>query len=285
MSESSREEIEGSIISDIKRIYYGQDDLKVLSSQEILKRLSSWKNREGINNVTIKDNADLTKAKKAYESYTKEYKLYGSRDGPKIYGSKFKGLNAPNLQLTNTEIFGCDFIGSNLEGTRLSSTKIKRCSFRAVNFTNVELYGASFERVDLRGAYGLEKVKSLENVKFENCLIDDNNLEIICEAFKKRFILKGIPTEDELKLERERPSTYICHDCDVLKGQIHEYGCDMEICPFCRGQLISCKCIYKKLKIAYSDGIAVTYPVSDRNTKKFIALLNKKGRIPYTKQK
>ena len=34
----------------------------------------------------------------------------------------------------------------------------------------------------------------------------------------------------------------ICHDCGVSEGQIHQWGCDMEACPFCGGQLISCDC-------------------------------------------
>ena len=33
----------------------------------------------------------------------------------------------------------------------------------------------------------------------------------------------------------------VCHDCGVGKGQFHHPGCDMEECPICRGQLISCE--------------------------------------------
>jgi len=33
-----------------------------------------------------------------------------------------------------------------------------------------------------------------------------------------------------------------CHDCNVTKGQLHHPGCDMERCPTCHGQLISCSC-------------------------------------------
>lgn len=33
-----------------------------------------------------------------------------------------------------------------------------------------------------------------------------------------------------------------CKDCNVKTGQYHHLGCDMERCPSCHGQLISCGC-------------------------------------------
>jgi hypothetical protein len=33
-----------------------------------------------------------------------------------------------------------------------------------------------------------------------------------------------------------------CHDCAAIKGQYHVPSCDMEQCPNCGGQLISCGC-------------------------------------------
>jgi hypothetical protein len=35
-----------------------------------------------------------------------------------------------------------------------------------------------------------------------------------------------------------------CHDCNIenKKGNIHHIGCDIERCPRCKGQLISCDC-------------------------------------------
>ena len=37
-----------------------------------------------------------------------------------------------------------------------------------------------------------------------------------------------------------------CHDCGCFEGELHMPDCDMEWCPFCGGQLISCLCSENK---------------------------------------
>jgi hypothetical protein len=63
---------------------------------------------------------------------------------------------------------------------------------------------------------------------------------------------------------------------------MHQLGCDMEHCPFCGGQLISCECVYQKLKIDVSPGsTAYENGLTDEQCEAWEKLLAKKGRTPY----
>jgi len=72
-------------------------------------------------------------------------------------------------------------------------------------------------------------------------------------------------------------STFIgkeaCPSCFCRHGDLHVFGCPVEICPWCDGQLTNCNCRFDQLG---SDTIT-----SQLQLEEFLKILHKKGRIPY----
>ncbi len=80
-----------------------------------------------------------------------------------------------------------------------------------------------------------------------------------------------------------------CHDCGVEEGKTHLFGCDMEECPFCGEQILSCSCVYQLLGYNFDSqkplaGLPLQIyenGLPPEKTNEWIEILNKKGRIPW----
>lgn len=90
-------------------------------------------------------------------------------------------------------------------------------------------------------------------VKCEEC-----NQEMIRHFINKSCTFTHIKINGEVY---DRDTTYYdtnkqCHDCGIVnaKGNVHHFGCDVERCPICKGQLISCGCIYKGVELLKKKG-------------------------------
>jgi hypothetical protein len=48
---------------------------------------------------------------------------------------------------------------------------------------------------------------------------------------------------EEKRWPKPQDNNHRCHDCGIKPGGYHHPGCDVEECPACHGQIISCGCL------------------------------------------
>src|SRR5690606_3768083 len=81
-------------------------------------------------------------------------------------------------------------------------------------------------------------------------------LEIMYSQFERVLVIDGqeyerIPYGEENWFDIELPP--YGGDCAVLPGELHGSLCDIERCPRCDGQLLSCQCLADIVGVGYED--------------------------------
>jgi hypothetical protein len=78
-----------------------------------------------------------------------------------------------------------------------------------------------------------------------------------------------------------------CRDCSCSEGELHELYCLVERCPFCGGQLASCRCIVTVLELSENE-IAALDAYEDDSVEPLSGIvarwekaLRRKGRVPF----
>lgn len=83
--------------------------------------------------------------------------------------------------------------------------------------------------------------------------------------------LKGFSTQG--KGEEPFVEKTFCPACSVGEGEIHQFGCPVEICPWCDSQFNYCNCRFERLGV---DEIE-----TEQDLDRLEVILNDKGRIPF----
>jgi hypothetical protein len=74
--------------------------------------------------------------------------------------------------------------------------------------------------------------------------LKDWDQRIAAAQLERTYVIGGVPVRRiPYGAERTRWRLPKCGDCDVRKGQLHVVGCDIEECPACGWQVISCGCL------------------------------------------
>lgn len=119
---------------------------------------------------------------------------------------------------------------------------------------------------------------SSEGVEFQGTvdegIFDKDVLKFFGYSSREQFREKSCKPENFNVYEPMDSDENICPACHVQTGELHEFGCPVELCPWCGGQLVRCSCRFERMEVESLS--------SEEDIVRFEEVLNEQGRIPYS---
>lgn len=100
---------------------------------------------------------------------------------------------------------------------------------------------------------------------------------VVCDDAEWERLKALLPSDMREKYERimnMKTSERKCPKCQVHEGEFHEFGCNIETCPWCGYLLQSCGCLDKRTG-EFDEG------EEDLEYAEALRIVEEKGRIPF----
>lgn len=119
---------------------------------------------------------------------------------------------------------------------------------------------------------------SSEGIEFQGTvaegMYDNDVLDFFGYENREMFREESREVENYQIYEPMDSDENICPACHAVTGELHEFGCPVELCPWCGGQLVHCSCRFDKLEVEQLS--------NEEDLARFEEILNEQGRIPYS---
>lgn len=139
------------------------------------------------------------------------------------------------------------FLYENIDNPK-HTVSITKAVYRLKNIKNLELM-VQDERIINKAIEIRNKIIHFEVELDVNELHNeaDSSKENLLEVAESQLDMYCVIAEIEYKRikygeEEQSSKKDYCGDCAINKGYFHVFGCDLEVCPKCNGQAITCEC-------------------------------------------
>ena len=164
------------------------DTLKNVSAH-FVKTSGTWENTEitGLQNVTFEGKGKvsiiITDPYAWVINFTecKNLTFKNIEFGHKVEGECMGGAalfqDSQNIKMSEVGLYGCGTTGlelRNVKGFEMDSSKVYKCTYYLTNFSNSENVRISNSTFENSGIFEMFSFDDNKNVKFENCLIQNN---------------------------------------------------------------------------------------------------------------